>query len=226
MSLLKYFGSTVARKFLVGLSGLLLVAFVCVHLGGNLTMLFGPGPFNTYTHHLESLGPLLWLAEVGLALIFIVHAVLAIRVQLEKRRARPDGYAVSASRGEPSRQTIASRSMIITGLVLAVYLPVHIWMFKFNAGHVSPTVVENGREVRDLYSIVLAAFKHPAIAWGYALVMTLFGFHLRHGFWSAFQSLGAMNPKWLPVSYGVGLLVALLLAGGFIVLPLWMCYVA
>lgn len=224
MSPIKYFASTVARKFIVGLSGLLLLAFLCVHLGGNLTMLVGPGPFNTYTHHLESLGPLLYLAEVGLLLIFVFHAVLAIKVQLEKRRARPAGYAKTATRGEPSRQTIASRSMIITGIVLAVFLPIHIWMFKFNQGNPSPMVLHNGKEMRDLYAIVRAAFQCAPIAWGYVVVMTLLGFHLRHGFWSAFQSLGALNPKLLPLFYGLGLLVALILAGGFIVLPLVLHY--
>jgi len=224
MSSFKYVSSTVARKFIAGLSGLLLIAFLCVHLGGNLTLLVGPNLFNSYTHHLESLGPLLYLAEAGLLLIFVVHAIMGISVQLEKRRARPKGYAVTASKGEPSRQTLASRSMIVTGLVLLVYLPLHVWMFKYNAGRPSPTMMLDGREVRDLYAIVLVAFKNPFIAWGYAAIMALLGFHLRHGFWSAFQSLGALNPRMLPVFYGLGLLVAILLAGGFIVLPLWLLY--
>jgi succinate dehydrogenase / fumarate reductase cytochrome b subunit len=116
--------------------------------------------------------------------------------------------------------------MIVTGLVLLVYLPLHVWMFKFNQGHPSPTTMVDGREVRDLYTIVVVAFKNPLIAWGYAAVMTLLGFHLRHGFWSAFQSLGALSPRMLPIFYGLGIVVALLLAGGFIVLPLWLLYAA
>jgi succinate dehydrogenase / fumarate reductase cytochrome b subunit len=223
---LKHYASTVGRKFITGLSGLLLIAFLCVHLGGNLTLFVGPDLFNTYTHHLESLGILLYIAEIGLLLLFATHAVLAIGVQLGKWRARPERYAVTASKGAPSRKTLASRSMIVTGLVLLVYLPLHVWMFKYNQGRPSPTMMVHEREVRDLYTIVLIAFKNPAIAWSYAVVMFLLGFHLRHGFWSAFQSLGALSPRFLPVCYGLALVVAVLLAGGFIVLPLWLLYAA
>jgi succinate dehydrogenase / fumarate reductase cytochrome b subunit len=224
MSPLKHYGSTVGRKFFTGLTGLLLVAFLCVHLGGNLTLFVGPELFNNYTHHLESLGALLYVAEIGLLLLFLIHIVLAVSVQLEKWRARPEAYAVTASKGGPSKKTLASRSMIVTGIVLFVYLPLHVWMFKYNQGRPSPTMMLHDREVRDLYTIVLVAFKNPAIAWGYAVGMFLLGFHLRHGFWSAFQSLGALSPRLLPVFYGLALVVALLLAGGFVVLPLWLHY--
>lgn len=224
MSGLQYYRLSIGRKFLTGLTGVFLILFLVVHLGGNLTLLAGPRLFNSYTHHLESLGPLLYLVEAGLFLVFVAHFTTAIIVQLEKLRARPHGYAVHVSKGGPSRQTLASRSMIVTGLVLLVYLPLHVWMFKFDQGHASPMTSIDGREVRDLYRVVVLAFKHPLIAWGYALVMFLLGFHLRHGFWSALQSLGALNPRWLPVVYGLGLVVAILLAGGFLVLPLWILY--
>jgi succinate dehydrogenase / fumarate reductase cytochrome b subunit len=86
-------------------------------------------------------------------------------------------------------------------------------------------VLQGGKELRDLYAVVWTAFQHPAIAWGYAGVMFLLGFHLRHGFWSSLQSLGALNRRLLPVTYALGLIVAILLATGFILLPLWLHYV-
>jgi succinate dehydrogenase / fumarate reductase cytochrome b subunit len=213
--------STVARKFIAGLTGVLLIAYLVLHLVGNLTLFAGPRLFNLYAHTLESLGPFLIVIEVLLAALFALHAAIGIWVFLEKRHARPEGYAVTATRGEPSRQTMASRSMIITGIVLLVFIPIHVWMFKFRP---TPITLINGHEARDLYALVLAAFKQPAIAWGYAIVMGTVGFHLRHGFWSAFQSMGALNPRLLPVFYGLGLVVALILAGGFVLLPLWMLY--
>jgi succinate dehydrogenase / fumarate reductase cytochrome b subunit len=225
MSALKIYESTVGRKFITGLAGILLVGFLFVHLGGNLTMLVSGGLFNTYTHHLESLGVLLYIVEIVLLGIFLAHIVTALNVQLEKRRARPKGYAVNASKGGPSKKTLASRSMILTGLVLLVFVPVHVWMFKYNQGRPSPVMFKDGKEIRDLYTIVVTAFQQPLIAWGYATVMFLLGFHLRHGFWSALQSLGALNRRCLPVVYALGLVVALLLAGGFILLPLWIHYV-
>jgi succinate dehydrogenase / fumarate reductase cytochrome b subunit len=221
MSPVNYLSSTVARKFIAGLTGVLLIAYLVLHLIGNLTLLAGPRLFNLYAHTLESLGPLLIVIEVLLAALFVLHAVIGIQVWLGKKRARPDGYAVTASRGEPSRQTLSSRSMIITGIVLLVFIPIHVWMFKFRP---TPVTMINGHEGRDLYLLVLTAFKQPAIAWGYTIVMALLGFHLRHGFWSAFQSLGMLNPRLLPLFYGLGLVVALILAGGFVFLPIWMLY--
>ncbi len=225
MNATKFYASTVGRKFITGLSGFFLILFLVVHLGGNLTLFVGPGTFNSYTHHVESLGLLLYAVEIGLLLIFLLHIVTALTVQLEKWRARPKGYAVTASKGGPSRKTLASRSMIITGLVLIVFIPIHVWMFKFNQGHPSPEIMLNGKEMRDLYTPVVMAFKNPLIAWGYATTMFLLGFHLRHGFWSSLQSLGALNPRMLPLVYALGLVVAILLAGGFLVLPLWIHYV-
>jgi len=221
---LKFYSSTVGRKFLTGLAGILLVGFLVVHLGGNLTLLVSQGLFNSYTHHLESLGIFLYAAEIVLLAIFLAHIVTALMVQLEKRRARPRGYAVNASKGGPSKKTLASRSMIVTGLVLLVFLPIHIWMFKFNQGRPSPSMTHDGKVIRDLYAIVVDAFRNPAIAWGYATVMFLLGFHLRHGFWSALQSMGALNRRLMPLVYALGLVVAILLAGGFIILPLWLHY--
>ncbi|HET6348085.1 MAG TPA: succinate dehydrogenase cytochrome b subunit [Candidatus Krumholzibacteria bacterium] len=221
MSVSRYLASTVVRKFIAGLTGVLLILYLILHLAGNLTLFAGPDIFNWYAGKLESFGALLWVVEIALALVFVFHAIIGVQVFLGKRRARPNGYAVSASRGEPSRQTLSSRSMIITGIVLAVFIPVHVWMFKFRP---TPSIMVGSHEVRDLYALVITAFKQPLIAWSYVLVMGLLGFHLRHGFWSAFQSMGALNPRLLPLFYSLGVVVAILLAGGFLVLPLWLLY--
>jgi succinate dehydrogenase / fumarate reductase cytochrome b subunit len=221
MSASKYFGSTVARKFIAGLTGVLLILYLVLHLAGNLTLLAGPHLFNLYASKLEAFGPLLYVIEIALAAVFVLHAIVGIQVFLGKRRARPAGYAVTASRGEPSKQTLSSRSMIVTGIVLAVFIPVHVWMFKFRP---TPSIMLGDHDVRDLYALVMTAFKQPVIAWSYALVMGFLGFHLRHGFWSAFQSMGALSPRLLPVFYTLGVVVAIVLAGGFVFLPLWLLY--
>lgn len=206
----------------MALSGLALLAFLLVHLGGNLTLFVpGGGLFNSYAHHLESVGPLLYVAEFILAAIFIGHVSLAIGIQLGKREARPDRYAVTASKGGPSKQTAASKSMIYTGLVLLVFIPVHIWMFKFNYGHGHGMVEQHGTQVKDLFATVVKEFQKPAIVWSYVAVMLFLGFHLRHGFWSALQSLGALRPKYSGLVYAAGLAFAVLMAGGFLILPLY-----
>ncbi len=218
-----YLNSTIGKKVVMAVSGILLMLFLIVHLAGNLTMFFPDGGalFNQYAHKLESMGILLYVAEAGLLAIFLFHVVAAFQVHLSKKRARGESYAVVASKGGPSKMTVASRSMIITGIILLLFIPAHIWMFKFNAGEAHPMTVVNGEEVKDLYLIVVEAFKRPTVVFGYTAVMLLLGLHLRHGFWSALQSLGAMNPKWTPAIYAAGLVFAILLAGGFLLLPLY-----
>jgi succinate dehydrogenase / fumarate reductase, cytochrome b subunit len=115
--------------------------------------------------------------------------------------------------------------MIYTGIVLLIFIPAHIWMFKFNAGNEFTYVEANGKEMKNLYAVVVDAFQNPAIVFGYTAVMLFLGFHLRHGFWSALQSLGTMCPKGSPLIYTAGLIFAVLLAGGFLVLPLYFYFV-
>lgn len=218
--------SSVGKKAVMAVSGIALMLFLVVHLGGNLTLFACDGGklFNSYAHHLESVGPLLVVAEAGLLAIFLFHVISAFSVYVEKLRARPDGYAVVDSKGGPSRKTLASRSMIFTGILVLLFLPLHVWMFKFNQGRDFTALDLHGQQVKDLYLVVLYAFKDPAKAWAYAAVMFLLGFHLRHGFWSSLQSLGAMSPKLSPAVYSIGLVFAVLMAGGFLVLPLYLLY--
>lgn len=221
MSTTKPLKSTVGRKVIMAVSGIFLMLFLIVHLGGNLTMFVSADLFNSYAHHLESLGPLLYVAEAGLLVIFLFHVVSAFQVHAEKKRARPDDYAVYASKGGASKLTVASKSMIYTGIILLLFIPAHIWMFKFNGGEAFSFTEIHGDKVKDLYSVVAKAFLNPVIAIGYAVVMLLLGLHLRHGFWSSLQSLGAMSPKLSPLIYTIGLLFAAAVAGGFLVLPIY-----
>ena len=207
----------------MAVSGLALFAFLLVHLGGNLTLFASDGGrlFNSYAHHLESVGPLLVAAELGLIALCLLHAVAGVSVALGKRRARETDYAVYASKGGPSHQTLSSRYMIVTGLVLLAFIPLHVWMFKYNYGHGHPTVLHNGQAIKNLYATVQAEFQKPLVVWGYVAAMLLLGFHLRHAFWSALQSLGAMSPRLSPLIYAAGLVLAVLVAGGFLLLPVY-----
>lgn len=212
--------STVGKKFIMGLSGLLLIGYLIIHLAANLLVFAGDGGrmLNLYSYTLHQLGPLLTVARILLAATFLFHIVSGIRVFLQNRRARSRGYAVTASKGGPSKLTPASRWMIVTGLVLMVFVPIHVWMFTL--GPYYETVID-GKPMRDLYRLVVERFKEPQVAFSYAAVMFFLCLHIAHGFWSAFQSLGAMNRRWTPVLYTVGVILSLLLAGGFFVLPIY-----
>lgn len=218
--------SSVGRKVIAAISGIALMGFIVVHLAGNLTLLVPDGGemFNKYAHKLHSLGPLLWVARAGLLAFFLGHVVTAIGVRLDEKRARPEGYAMRESKGGPSKQTWSSRSMLVTGIVILLFVPFHVWMFTLNQGADHAKIVHHGVEMKDVYLAVVTGFSDPVKAWAYVAVMALLGFHLRHGFWSSFQSLGALNAKCLPAAYTAGLLFALLMAVGFLLLPLYMLY--
>jgi succinate dehydrogenase / fumarate reductase cytochrome b subunit len=211
--------SSVGKKVITGLTGFLLIGFVAVHLLGNLTLFIGPDAFNEYAHFLETAvhGWLIYAFEVGLLVIFAFHVVAAVTVAVaDKMAARKQGYKYARNAGGRSRKTLASRSMIISGSVLAFFIIAHIFMFKFNAGNPHP---RNPDDTKNLYFVVVKAFKDPAFTAFTVVAMILLGLHLRHGFWSAFQSLGWTNDRWLPILTRAALVISILLAIGFILLP-------
>lgn len=212
--------STLGKKLIMGFSGLLLIGYLIIHLAANLLVFAGDGGrlLNVYSYTLHQLGPILTVVRILLAATFLFHIVSGIRVALQNRRARSQRYAVTATKGGPSKLTPASRWMIVTGLVLMVFVPIHVWMFSL--GPYYETVID-GKPMRDLYRLVVERFKEPEVAFSYAAVMLFLCMHLAHGFWSALQSLGAMNRRWTPVAYTAGIILAILLAGGFFVLPIY-----
>ena len=215
--------SQVGKKMLTGITGLGLTLFVLVHMGGNLSYFVGQDAYNTYAHKLMSLGPLLYVIELGLLAFFVFHIVLGINIYVGKRKARQTRYKTYKTVGGASKQSASSRSMIFTGIILGVFLVFHLFSFKYGTYYESTEMVD-GKPIRDLAKLVEEKFQSPLYAFGYTAVMLLLALHLRHGVWSAFQSLGATNPRLSPVIYTVGALFGLFIALGFIVLPLWIFF--
>jgi succinate dehydrogenase / fumarate reductase, cytochrome b subunit len=213
--------SQVGRKILTGLTGVFLVLFVIFHLGGNLAILGEPDAMNRYSMILHDMGPLLWIARIGLLVVFLIHAWLGISIWLKKRRARPHGYAVYSSKGGPSRQGLSSRSMAFTGVVLFVFVIFHVNTFALGE---TQTVLIDGRETHDIKSLVLETFQSPLYAFGYAFVMMLLGAHLGHGIWSAFTSLTLSSKKASAFVHTTGVVLAILLAVGFLFIPLYIYF--
>ncbi len=220
------FTSPIGRKLLTGITGLGLTIFVIIHMLGNLTFFSAnPNAYNLYSEALMSLGPLLYAVELGLVAFVLIHIYLGTKIYLGKRAARPIDYSDYRSAGDPSKQTLSSRSMIVTGIILLGFLVFHVSSFKYGPGMAEGYVVTvDGVAIRDLKRLMIEKFSHPLYAFGYPAVMILLGFHLRHGIWSALQSLGAMNPRLSPVIYTVGGLLAGAIAAGFLILPLWIFF--
>ncbi|MGK7894485.1 MAG: succinate dehydrogenase cytochrome b subunit [Xenococcus sp. (in: cyanobacteria)] len=217
LKLFDFFYSTVGKKIISGITGLGLTLFVAFHMLGNLVLFSSPDAYNQLAHLIHSSGVLLLLVELGLLLTVIVHAWLGIAIRIKSEKARPIKYQMLKSAGEPSKNSLSSRSMIITGLVLLVFLISHLASFKF--GTYYQTSVD-GVVMRDLARLVIETFRNPFYTFGYLGVMIFLGFHLRHGFWSAWQSLGILRSPWSSLVYTIALVFALLIAIGFLVLPL------
>jgi len=219
--------SSVGKKVFVAITGLMLFSFVIIHLLGNLTLFIPDGgeAFNHYAHFLESLlhGWLIYIFEVGLIAAFLVHAIYAITVALiDKNKARPQKYAMVRNAGGKSRKSLASRSMIITGPIILIFLVLHVRMFKF-ADH--PMVAyHDGQEIKDIYKVVDQAFADPIIVGLYVLVMAMLGMHLWHGVWSAFQSMGWNSDRQITCLTRLSWFAGFVLGAGFLVMPIFMYF--
>ena len=220
-SLKAFFGSSVGFKILNAASGLGLSIFIVVHLIGNLTLLTGNAEaFNHYAHFLSNTGFLLYLSEGGLVLFFLFHIITSTTVWWSKQMARPEKYVKSASAGSPSKKTISSVTMIYTGIILLTFTIIHLKTLKYGPGIAEGYSMEIGGVImRDLYRLAVEVFQSPIYTVWYVVSMTLLGFHLRHGIWSAFQSLGVNHPRYTPIINGLGYLFAVIMGIGFVALP-------
>jgi succinate dehydrogenase / fumarate reductase, cytochrome b subunit len=206
--------SSIGSKLLIALTGLGLVIFLIAHLSANLLFIVGPPAFNEYGHAMVN-NPFIYAIEAGLAGIFLLHVYKAVRLVASSRQARPVRYARKEWAGRPSRKSVASSTMIATGIVVFAFLVLHLRAFKFGAWYTA----EGG--VRDLYRLQLEIFSSPGYVAFYMVSMVLIGFHLWHGVSSAAQSLGLDHPKYTVRIIWVGRALAVLIAGGFFILPLY-----
>ena len=209
------FGSSVGTKLLLGVTGLLLFAYLVIHLIGNLMVFAGQDTFNRYAHALGG-NPLVVPAEIALLLLFLVHIYKAVTMWASNRRARPVSYQKKTWAGYTSRKSIASTTMIWTGLAILVFVVIHVAHIKYGAWY------EIGEPpVRDLYRTEVDVFSSPVWVVVYVIAMALVGFHLRHGISSAFQSLGASHPVYTKRLVVLGTVVAILIGAGFAIIPIW-----
>jgi len=201
-------------KLLIGVTGLALFLYLIIHVAGNLMIFGGPAFFNRYAYTLES-NPLLPVIEIGLLLVFALHIYKTIAMFLANQQARPVRYVQKKNAGPPSRKTLASSTMIVSGLWLLVFLVVHVQAFRFG------TEYEWAAGGRDLYRQEMETLSNPLIVLFYVLSMVVVGSHLWHGASSALQSLGFDNPQWTPRFRLAGKIFAVAIAGAFIVIAVW-----
>lgn len=198
-------GSTIGKKVQMAVTGLLLIGFLTGHLLGNLLLFANDNgaAFNDYAHALTS-NPLIYIAELGLLLLFLVHMVSAIKLTALSKTARGSQYENQGSHGN---KTFASRTMLQTGILIFLFLILHLVTFKWGPMHyvgvdsadeaaVAQAIADG--TVRDLYKTVVEWFGVWWYSLFYVITMLLMGLHLSHGFKSAFQTLGLRHKKYTP----------------------------
>ena len=209
------FSSSVGTKILIGVTGFALFLYLLIHIGGNLLVFFGPEVFNQYAYVMEERNPLLPVIEILLLLVFLVHVYKTVTMFVRNQSARPVRYQKKKYAGPPSRKSLASATMIVSGLWLLAFLVVHVKAFRF-----SP-VYPWGEGGRDLYRQEMENLSNPFVVGFYVLSMVVVGSHLWHGISSALQSLGVDHPKWTPRFLTAGKVFAAAIAGAFIVIAVW-----
>lgn len=200
--------SSVCKKLLMALTGLCFIGFLTVHLAGNLTLYGGEDLFNAYAEHLHALGPVILVAEWVLLTLALIHILTGLTLFYQNFMARPVRYQASTSAGG---KTLGSSTMPYTGILILAFVVIHLINFHF--------VDKTGTTI---YDIVAAAFSNPLYAGFYVFMMIVVGFHVSHGFWSLFQTLGANHPKYFPALEKLGLLVSVVFGVGFGLIPIYL----
>ena len=203
----------------MAVTGLMLFGFVVTHLLGNLQLLWGPDKINAYAKGLHDLGPLLWVMRIGLLAVFILHVATAIRLSRANKAARPVAYR----KPNTVQANMASRSMLLSGLTLLVFIIYHLLHFTFDVG-ITPAfgddVTIDGEKAKNVYAMVTKSFESTAIAIAYAVFQVVLFLHLSHGVQSLAQTLGIHHARYTPMIKTVSFLVALAIAGGNVLLSL------
>lgn len=213
----KAFSSSIGKKIVMAITGLGLCGFLVVHLGGNLLLYVGAEKYNNYAHALHAQEILLLVAEVGLLVLFLGHIWLALTTNAENAAARPTDYAMRQSKqDEGPFARPASAVMMVTGAVVLVFLLVHLSDFRlFELRHRSD--IENP----EPFIKALVILRDPISALVYVVGSIVLGYHVLHGFQSAFQTLGINHPKYTPAIKFLSLVFAIVVAAGFGSFPLW-----
>jgi succinate dehydrogenase / fumarate reductase, cytochrome b subunit len=214
--LLAFYQSSIGKKITVALTGLILILYVLGHLAGNLQIYLSPDRLNTYAEFLRALGPLLWLIRIFLLATFVIHIVATVQLTIQNRRAKPQKYAVPGYR----KSTLASRTMIISGLIVLCFVIYHLLHFTFQTTNPEFHELRDSAGRHDVYRMVVLGFQQPVISFFYALGLFLLTLHLSHGFASVTQTLGINNRKLEGFVSTGGQTLAWLVFAGYVSIPL------
>lgn len=206
--LILFYRSTVGKKVIMALTGIIGVGFILLHVSLNLMAYGGPAAENRADQFLKSTGGWLWLARAILLAAVVIHIVMAYQLWRRSRASRPVNY----QEWEPVGSNWASRTMRWTGGFLAVFIALHV--LQMTTGTLNPQFVPD-----DVYHNVVTTFRAGYVAGLYIFAMCLLALHVYHGAWSLFQSLGFDHPKYAGWIRPVATCFTVVVVLGFISIP-------
>lgn len=203
----RFYESTIGKKAVMAVSGLILFGFLIAHMLGNLQIFLGSQVMNHYAETLHGNPPLLWTVRTILLVSVVLHIWASLQLSMIKREARPIGYVKRSN----VSSSWASRSMMLSGPFIAAFVVFHL--LHLTTGTIHPRFV-----ALHAYENLVNGFQIP-FAVVYIVVMILIGFHLNHGIWSLFQSLGLSHPRYTPTIKKFAAIFSWVLIAGFISVP-------
>jgi len=206
--LIRALSSSIGKKQIMAVTGLGFSLFVLTHLLGNLTVYSGKEAFLSYVEKLHSLGALVTLAELGLVVFAVLHIGLGLLLFVQNLQARPVRYAVKKRAGG---RTIGSITAPYTGFLILVFIIVHLSKFRFV-----------DKAMTDDFIILSNTFTQVGYVLFYVLGVIVVAFHVSHGFWSGFQTIGLNHPKYMPLIQRFGTLFSVVLGMGFASVPIYL----
>lgn len=204
-----FYGSTVGKKAIMAVTGVILFGFVVGHLAGNLQIYMGPEKINAYGKFLHETTSLLWGTRLVLLASVFLHVLSAAQLTLLSAEARPIPYAFRRDR----QATYASRTMMWSGVIILAFVVYHLLHFTSGTAHSS--FIEG-----DVYHNVVAGFRVFPVSIAYIVAMLVLGMHLQHGIWSVLQTVGLMTSKDAPAAKQAAAVIAGLIVLGNISIPL------
>ena len=213
------FKTSLGKKYVMAVTGLILVGFIIGHLVGNLQIFLEPDKINAYAYFLQNLGAGLWIVRIGLLVTLVLHVWVAIQLTLENKAARQKDYA----KQQTLTASYASRTMRYSGFIVLAFIIYHLMHFTVRsspAGAFTPeTTLADGTHVHDVHSMMVIAFQSVGVSIAYIVSIALLSWHLSHGLSSMFQSLGLRTRTWSGFLNKAAVIVSVLYFLGNLAIP-------
>jgi succinate dehydrogenase / fumarate reductase, cytochrome b subunit len=216
MVAMQWYKSSLGKKYIMAVTGLIMVLFVIAHMFGNFTIFGGADGINAYAAGLRAIAPALWLFRLVMLAVFLVHIWMGVSLYLENKAARPNEYAMKKNH----RTSFSAQTMIWTGVLLGAFVIFHVLHFTVHAFHPYYSTFVDPAQRPDVFRMVVMGFQAFPITLLYLAAMVILLLHLAHGIQSFFQSLGATNDATLPSLEKGGRGVAVVILLGFVIVPI------